>query len=74
MGKHFFRKKIAKAIRDGKQSTLPLVKGRREPLPRLLTEQEAQALYHTALAEIWGVPVDKVRSRSWAMPVITFYK
>ena len=81
MGRHFFSKKIAKAIRKGQQLTLPalgdtqpLLKRRKEPLPRLLTEEEAQALYHRLLAEIWRVPVETVRSRSWAMPVITYYK
>ena len=64
-------------MRSGAQSTLKawVCKERpSEPLPRLLTPEEAQQLYHMALAEIWGCPVDRIRTRSWALPVITIYK
>ena len=72
MGKHL-TKKTAAAVRKGTQSTLKPCKPC-GPLPRLLTPDEARELYHRALAEIWGVPVDRIRSHSYALPVITFYK
>ena len=66
---------MAAAVRNGTQSTLKACKARpSEPLPRLLTAEEAKALYHQALAEIWGVPVERIRTRGWALPVITIYK
>ena len=71
MGKHLI-KKTARAVRKGTQSTLkPCPK---QPMPRLLTPGEARDLYHQALAEIWGVDVNRIRSHSYALPVITFYK
>ena len=71
MGKAM-EKRTARAIREGKQSTLKPCP--RQPLPRLPTAAEAQLLFHAALAEIWGIPAENIRSRSWAMPVITYYK
>ena len=72
MGKHYLQKKTAREVREGTQSTLKPC--RAQGPPRLLTAEEAKALYHQVLAEIWGVPVERIRTRSWALPVITFYK
>ena len=72
MGRHLLRKKTARAVRQGTQSTLKPCPA--PGPPRLLTAEEAKALYHQALAEIWGVPVERIRSRGWALPVITYYK
>ena len=65
---------MARAVRLGKQQTLAQCKKERKPLPRLLTAGEAQQLYHMALAEIWNCPVENIRSTSWALPVITYFK
>ena len=73
MGKHYLRKKMAREVRKGTQSTLKACRAK-GPIPRLLTAQEAQAVYHRCLAEIWDVPVESVRSRSWALPVITYLR
>jgi len=73
MGKHLFRKKMARAVKEGKQSTLVSTK-EKQPIGRLLTAEEAKCIYHSALAEIWGCPVENIRSHGYALPVITYYK
>ena len=72
MGKHYLRMKTARAVREGTQSTLKPCRAKGPP--RLLTAEEAKALYHQALAQIWNVPVENIRTRGWALPVITYYK
>ena len=75
-GKHKppgYRKKTARAVRRGKQQTLAQRTKERQPLPRLLTPGEAEYLYNQALAEIWGVPMERIRTRSWVLPEITYF-
>ena len=76
-GKHKppgYRKKTARAVRRGKQQTLkPCKPCHKQPLPRLLTPGEAEYLYNQALAEIWGVPMERIRTRSWVLPEITYF-
>ena len=64
--------RISREVKKGRQGTLVRDSKGPLPLPRLLTAAEAEELYHRALAEIWGVPVERIRSRSWALPVITY--
>ena len=73
MGKHYLRKKTARAVREGTQSTLK-PSCRAQGPPRLLTADEARDLYHQVLSEIWGVAKERIRTHSRALPVITIYK
>ena len=67
-------KKNKAAVAAGTQMTLPTgPRGSKQEEFRLPTVEEAEAMYHAVLAEIWKVLVENIRTKGWALPVITYY-
>ena len=68
-------KKTKKEVRQGKQTTLDQWIGAPGPEDmKTRTPEEAEMLQNQRLAKEWEVPVENIRTYSWALAPVTTYQ